>query len=210
MAQSTLTQFQILPRPNPAGLFFCLASDTVQGLYFCPATYKPQASVYSGFSAINAIIPPQHQKRLQSFTVAFPLIRPIPAHTIQQLHKRLYTACDTPEGIPSSAAPPQIPDTTATPDAVQLSTAAYYNKVYKRAVHASPAGQLLPCADRWQVLHPAHPLRGQRLHLYRVSPALSTRLGSPVTGARRAARNHWRLSPHLFSGFRPIANRGQQ
>ena len=23
------------------------------------------------------------------------------------------------------------------------------------------AGQLLPCADRWQVLHPAHPLRGQ-------------------------------------------------
>lgn len=25
-----------------------------------------------------------------------------------------------------------------------------------------------------------------------------------------AARNHWRLPPHLFSGFRPIANRGQQ
>ena len=32
-------------------------------------------------------------------------------------------------------------------------------------------GQLLPCVDRWQVLHPAHLLRGQRLHLYRVSPA---------------------------------------
>lgn len=87
MAQSTLTQFQILPRPNPAGLFFYLASDTVQGLYFCPATYKPQASVYSGFSAINAIIPPQHQKRLQGFTAAFPLIYPIPAHTTQQPHK---------------------------------------------------------------------------------------------------------------------------
>lgn len=27
---------------------------------------------------------------------------------------------------------------------------------------------------------------------------------------RRAARNYWRLSPQLFSGFRPIANRGQQ
>lgn len=25
-----------------------------------------------------------------------------------------------------------------------------------------------------------------------------------------AARNHWRLPPQLFSGFRPIANRGQQ
>ena len=32
-------------------------------------------------------------------------------------------------------------------------------------------GQLLPCVDRWQVLHPAHLLRGQRLHLYRFSPA---------------------------------------
>lgn len=32
-------------------------------------------------------------------------------------------------------------------------------------------GLLLPCVDRWQVLHPAHLLRGQRLHLYRVSPA---------------------------------------
>lgn len=56
-------------------------------------------------------------------------------------------------------------------------------------------GQLLPSADRWQVLHPECLLRGQRLHLYRVSPA---------------ARNHWRLLPHLFSGFRPIANKGEQ
>ena len=40
--------------------------------------------------------------------------------------------------------------------------------------------------------------------------APSTRRGSPATGAWRAARNHWRLPPHLFSGFRPIANRGQQ
>nr|DAE76410.1 MAG TPA: hypothetical protein [Caudoviricetes sp.] len=40
--------------------------------------------------------------------------------------------------------------------------------------------------------------------------APSTRRGSPAAGMRRAARNHWRLSPHLFPGFRPIANRGQQ
>lgn len=46
---------------------------------------------------------------------------------------RLCTACATPEGIPSSTAPPPIPDTTATPDAIQVSAAAYYNKVYKRA-----------------------------------------------------------------------------
>nr|DAW19806.1 MAG TPA: hypothetical protein [Caudoviricetes sp.] len=35
--------------------------------------------------------------------------------------------------------------------------------------------------------------------------------GQPGGAVQRcAARNHWRLSPHLFSGFRPIANRGQQ
>ena len=43
---------------------------------------------------------------------------------------------------------------------------------------------------------------------HRLAP--STRRGSPAAGARRAERNHWRLSPQLFSGFRPIANRGQQ
>lgn len=82
------------------------------------------------------------------------------------------------------------------------------------------AGQLLPCADRWQVLHPAHPLRGQ--------PGGVSALPGIETGPdrnrldlahvrrcaffleRQAARNHWRLPPHLFSGCRPIANRGQQ
>lgn len=44
------------------------------------------------------------------------------------------------------------------------------------------AGQLLPRADRWQVLHPAHLLRGQRLHLYRVSPAESRCFPRPAAG----------------------------
>lgn len=98
----------------------------------------------------------------------------------------------------------------------------YYNKVYKDAAATQARrGQLLPCVDRWQVLHL---LRGQRLdasnarrlavwhrsaiRAHRLAP--STRRGSPAAGARRAARNHWRLAPQLFSGFRPIANRGQQ
>lgn len=44
------------------------------------------------------------------------------------------------------------------------------------------AGQCLPCADRRQVLHPAHLLRGQRLHLYRVSPAGSRYFQRPAAG----------------------------
>ena len=42
------------------------------------------------------------------------------------------------------------------------------------------AGQLLPCADHWQVLHPAHLLRGQRLHLYEASPVTSRRFPRPA------------------------------
>ena len=44
---------------------------------------------------------------------------------------------------------------------------------YIRGAQTMPArrGLRLSCVDRWQVLCPAHLLRGQRLHLYRVSPA---------------------------------------
>ena len=149
-------------------------------------------------------------------------------------------ACATLDGIQATGRLAPIPDTSATPDAVQVSTAAYYNKVYKGAsllwIHARQCstshtmqarrGQLLPYADRWQVLRPAHLLRDQRLQLYKVIPAAVsmlptpgglrsgtgsavrtgslasyTRRGSPAAGARRAARNYWRLSPQLFRAF---------
>ena len=41
-------------------------------------------------------------------------------------------------------------------------------------------GLLLPYADRWQVLHPAHLLRGQRLHLYRSSQKASRYFPRPA------------------------------
>lgn len=61
------------------------------------------------------------------------------------------------------------------------------------------AGQLLPCADRRQVLHPVHPLRGQRLHLHRVSPAGSRCFPRPAAGGlapgQRSGRAVWRPLP---------------
>lgn len=99
------------------------------------------------------------------------------------------------------------------------------------ADHASPAGHLLPCADHWQVLtrcqqyKPGAPAEGSAappVNLAKVSPAACALAPGqrsrraichpPPGGAvqRRVARNYWRLSPHLFSGFRPIANKGQQ
>ena len=77
----------IYARPR-AGLLFCLASAEGAGLFFLPggvsATHK---RVYSGLFVVRAFIPPQSQNRLQGFTAAFPLICPIPSHTIQQSHK---------------------------------------------------------------------------------------------------------------------------
>ena len=70
-----------------AGFFFCLASAEGAGLLFCLAAYQPRASVCSGLYSIHTIIQPKRQNRLQGFTVAFPLICAIPAHTIQQIRK---------------------------------------------------------------------------------------------------------------------------
>nr|DAP77284.1 MAG TPA: hypothetical protein [Caudoviricetes sp.] len=95
----------------------------------------------------------------------------------------------------------------------------YYNKVYKGAAVRTCYGFMPDSAADRRPYQPggvsAFPtpggLRsgtGSAVKAHRLAP--STRQGSQAAGARRAARNHWRLSPHLFSGFRPIANRGQK
>jgi hypothetical protein len=52
ISADTLSYFTL---PTLAGFFFCLAPAEGAGLFFCPATYQPRASVYSGFSAVHAI-----------------------------------------------------------------------------------------------------------------------------------------------------------
>lgn len=85
ISADTLSYFTL---PTLAGFFFCLAPAEGAGLFFCPATYQPRASVYSGFSAVHAkFIRSKRQNRLQGFTAEFLLICHIPAHTIQQTRK---------------------------------------------------------------------------------------------------------------------------
>ena len=150
------------------------------GLLFCPTAIQPHTNIYSGLCAVNAIIPPQQQNRLQDFTGVFPSICPISAHTIQQPHKppiyRLHhVGGHTVKRSTSTDA--QIPPP-------------------RRTLYRSTQP---PIIIRY--------IRAQRCGISQTMPA---RRGSPAAGARLAARNHWRLSPQLFSGFRPIANRGQQ
>lgn len=84
----------------------------------------------------------------------------------------------------------------------------YYNKVYKGGQCSIP--QTVPAAGSRYFPRPA------ACDLAPGQQSGRTGLHSPPggavkrQGAQRAARNHWRLPPQLFSGFRPIANRGQQ
>lgn len=137
--------------PTLAGLFFCLASAEGAGLFFCQETYEPHTSVYSVFCRVNAIIPPMPQNSAQGFTGTFPTICRV--LTLLYIHIRLYcTACDTSKHITAPQRLQCIPDTSATPDAVQGRTAAYYNKVYKGApllwIHAQrySIAQTMPAA----------------------------------------------------------------
>lgn len=135
-------KFNIYAR-RVAGLFFCLASAEGAGLLFCPATIQTHTSAYRAFCAVHAV-----------YTT----------HAIKQ-RTGLYSglSCDCTRSTahdtrPTQAAiiPPaprwsvsqrrnassiyQIP--TPRRDAAQASTAAYYNKVYKRSSdHAIPVGQ---------------------------------------------------------------------
>lgn len=122
--------------------------DTLQGFSFCPAARERLTIIYSYLSAVNAIIQPQRQNRLQGFAVSFPLIRPIPARTIQQPHKppmhRLRHAGG--HTVKCSAST----DTRYHRHAGTLhrsAQAVYYNKVYKGADHAS-GGKAAPAVRK--------------------------------------------------------------
>lgn len=191
--------------PTLAGLFFCLASAEGARLLFCPAIIQPHTSVYKGLYSVYATIPPTQQNSTQGFAGAFPAIcraLPLPCGGCIQLYR---TACVTLERIHAPGRP--AADTRYqrhARNAVQVNTAAllsYYNNVYK----GGSIPQTMPARRGLDASH------ARRLAIWhRVSPAPSTRRGSPAAGVRRAARNHWRLPPYLFSGFRPIANKGEQ
>lgn len=190
--------------PLRRGFSFALHLLRVQGFYFCPAAIQPYTSVYSAFCAIHAVIQPTPQNSAQGFTEAFPAIC------------RIFSLlCG---GVSSYTAPPatrwsisqrrntsnayQIP--AATPDAIRVSKAAYYNKVYKGATVCpvmDPCQTVQQIADRASPAGSASPPvqsqpggfqsgTGSAVRACRVGLAHSTRRGSPAAGVRRAARNH--------------------
>ena len=171
-----------------AGLFFCLASAEGAGLLFlpgcniapckrlqrvlpCQCNYtthiaKQRTRLYNGFSCDCA-----HSTAHDTRPAKADIIPPAPRW-------RAYTHLDA---LNRYQIPPQRRDTA------QGSTAVYYNKVYKRVqgcallwIHARqcsipqtmPArrSQLLPCANRWQVLTVCQQYRPGGASWYRDRP----------------------------------------
>lgn len=120
--------------PTPAGLFFCLASAEGAGLLFLPdgvqATYKRLQHVLC--SPCSYITHAAKQRTGLHSGVSVNL-------THSSAHNTAATQAAYTPPVPRWRAYRQAlhlhqyPDTSTTPDAVQLKTAAYYNKVYKSA-----------------------------------------------------------------------------
>lgn len=140
-----------------AGLFFCLASDTVQGFYFALLQYSPIQAFTACFVQSMQLYSPRRKavhRALQGFFRLFAAfyryyyICVYPAILHHLRHAGAHTRART---LYRPAQPP------------------YYNKVYKGAPPVMDPCQIVQCTTDYT--SPAHLLSGQRLHLHRVSPA---------------------------------------
>ena len=156
---------------------------------------------------------PRHKTAYRALQWLLLRLRPLSRPQYQTNTSGYNTTCATLEGIHAPGRTPQISNTTATPgrSAGQHRPLIIIRYIRGQTMPAA-AGQRLPCqSGKGQPGGVSILLMsgtGSAVRAGGLAP--STRRGSPAAGARRAARNHWRLSPYLFSGFRPIANRGQQ
>lgn len=192
-----------------AGLFFCLASANGAGLLFCPAAIQPHTSAFTtAFISSMQLYRPRRktahgalQKLFRLFAAFFRCcVAVYPAILHHLRHAGAYH---------SAVAPPA---NTRYQRHAGRYTGQHSRPIiirYIRArrlllrIHARRCSISQTMPARRLVIWHRSAVRANRL-------AHSTRRGSPAAGARRAAWNHWRLPPQLFSGFRPIANRGQQ
>lgn len=146
--------------PRPTGRGFLLpCTDTAQGFSFCPVAHKPHTSRLQRLSCCQCNYTATTSKAFTGLCSGLSADLPY-----SSAHGTAYTR---------AAYIPPVPRRTLCRQA-QPPIIIRYIRVQGCAllwIHARqcsisqtmPArrGQLLPCADRWQVLHPAHLLRGQ-------------------------------------------------
>lgn len=149
------------------GFSFALHPDPVQGFYFTRIQYSPIQAFTARFAVSMQLYLPRHKTAHMALHGLFLRLCQLNRPRYQTNKTSHCTACGTLEGIHAPGRTPPIPNNTATPErCTGQHNRLYYNKVYKRADHASPAAcSLAP---------------GQRSGAGSLAP--STRRGSPAAG----------------------------
>lgn len=159
-----MTRSPFQPRPCWRGFSFALHLMGVQGFYFFLLQYSQIQAFTTAFLPSMQFIQPTTQNSAQGFTGAFPEICPIPPPRYQTGKSGYNTTCATLERITAPQHLQHIPDTSVTPGRC---TAQHSRPIIIRYIRMQrprkPGG--VSSTD------PAQLLRGQRLHLYRVSQA---------------------------------------
>ena len=136
-----------------AGLFFCLASDTVQGFYFARMQYSPMQAFIACFAVSMQLYRPRHKTARRALQGLFLRLYLLSCPRYQTDTTSHCTTCSTLERIHAPGRFQPIPDTTATHGRC---TGQHRPPIIIRYIRGQtmPAqrGQLLPSADLWQVL----------------------------------------------------------
>lgn len=203
------------------GFSFALHLLRVQGFYFTRRRISRIQAFTACFVPFMQFIQPTLQNSAQGFAGAFPAICPILPSQIPDRHKRIKCSLRHVGAYHSAATPPaynQMPDATPGQCTAQhsrsiiimyikgCSGAPYYGSMPDGAAHrrpCQPGGVSMLPRPAAGGLAPGQ-LSGRAV--WHPPPGGTARR----QGVRRAARNHWRLPPQLFSGCRPIANKGEQ
>lgn len=119
--------------PTLAGIFFCLASAEGAGLLFFPCyNTTPYKRLQWLLYHMCNLYRPCHKTAHTALQALFQRFAPFCRRIYQTDTNGYNTTCAMLEHITVLQHLQRIPKTSATPDAVQVNTAAYYNKVYIR------------------------------------------------------------------------------
>lgn len=183
------------------GFSFALHPLRVQGFYFALLQYSYIQSFTAVFISFMQLYHPHGKTAHRALHVLFLLFAVFCRRCCMAVHPAMPHYLRHAGAYHSTVTPPA--HTRYQPPRRTLYRAAqppYYNKVYKGAA-VRPCYESMP--DGAAHRRPCQPGGVLMFPTPGISLALCFLPGT-------AARNHWRLSPQLFSGFRPIANRGQQ
>lgn len=182
------------------GFSFALHLLRVQGFCFALLQYSPIQTFTAAFVSSMQLYHPRNKTAHRALQALFLLFAPFYRHRYQTGTSGYNTTCDTLERITAQQHIQRIPDTSRH---AGRCTGQHRPPIIIRYIRVRPCYGSMPdsAADR-------RPCKPGGVSVSTCTG--SARRGSPAAGARRAARNHWRLQPQLFSGFRPIANKGEQ